>query len=152
MNNLPPLAPLPRDQRNIDVDHLNLLSIFYFVTAGLKFLGLFFIAGYCLLINAFFMNPAFWRDQKQAPPPGFVFAIIIGVMVMLGGLTLISGIVNLMEGFFLRQRKHRTFSMVVAAVNCLQIPLGTVLGVFTIMVLIRPSVVQMYDEEERYGG
>jgi hypothetical protein len=28
------LPPLPRDQRKIDADHLNLLAIFHFVGAG----------------------------------------------------------------------------------------------------------------------
>jgi len=32
------LAPLPRDQRKIDKDHLNLLAIFHFVGAGLALL------------------------------------------------------------------------------------------------------------------
>jgi hypothetical protein len=38
-NPLPPLAPLPRDQRKIDADHLKLLAIFHFVGAGLAVWG-----------------------------------------------------------------------------------------------------------------
>ena len=33
------LPPLPRDQRKIDADHLNLLAIFHFVGAGLALLA-----------------------------------------------------------------------------------------------------------------
>jgi hypothetical protein len=36
------------------------------------------------------------------------------------------------------------FSIVVAGVNCLQIPFGTALGVFTMMVLLRDTVRQSY--------
>jgi uncharacterized membrane protein HdeD (DUF308 family) len=56
-----------------------------------------------------------------------------------------SGILNLISGLCLRSRKGRTFSLVVAGINCLHIPLGTVLGVFTIIVLIRDSVRELYE-------
>ena len=45
-----------------------------------------------------------------------------------------SGILNVISGFCLRARKGRVFSLVVAVINCLHIPLGTVLGVFTLIV------------------
>ena len=41
--------------------------------------------------------------------------------------------------------KTSRFFLVVAAINCLHMPLGTVLGVFTIIVLIRQSVVELYE-------
>jgi hypothetical protein len=51
---------------------------------------------------------------------------------------------NLLSGLFLRRRRHRTFSLVGGGLNCLQIPFGAVSdrlwGVFTIIVLSRPSV------------
>ena len=152
MNDIPPLAPLPRDQRNIDADHLDLLSIFYFVTAGLRFLGVFFLMGYSVLVNTIFANPAFWKNQNQAPPPAMLCGIVTIIFVIAGILCVVLGVLNLMAGLFLRQHKHRTFTLVVAALNCLQIPLGTVLGVFTIVVLVRPSVVQMYEAAERGQG
>ena len=49
--------------------------------------------------------------------------------------------VNLYSGLFLRKQTHRTFSLVVAGLDCLLIPWGTVLGVFTIVVLTRDSVI-----------
>jgi hypothetical protein len=149
MNNIPPLAPLPRDQRNIDADHLNLLSIFYFVTAALAFLSILFFVGYYELMNYVFTNPDFWKNQKGGPPPVEIFDMVRWMFVVFGLLSAAGGILNLVSGLFLRQRKHRTFSLVVAAINCLQIPLGTVLGIFTIIVLIRPSVVEMYEAVER---
>jgi hypothetical protein len=38
---------------------------------------------------------------------------------------------------------------VVAGINCLHIPLGTVLGIFTIVVLCRESVRELYEAETR---
>ena len=52
---------------------------------------------------------------------------------------------NLLSGLYLRARKYRMFSIIVAALNCLQIPFGTVLGVFTIVVLVRESVRELYE-------
>jgi hypothetical protein len=151
MNNLPPMAPLPRDQRNVDVDHLNLLSIFYFVTAALAFLSIFFFIGYYEFMHFIFTNPDMWKNQKGGPPPREIFDMVKWVFVVGGFFSVIAGVLNLMSGLFLRQRKHRTFSLIIAALNCLQIPLGTALGVFTIIVLVRPSVVQIYDVAEREG-
>jgi hypothetical protein len=47
-----PLPPLPRDQRKIDADHLNLLAIFHFVGAGLAVLGILFLVAGCATRNS----------------------------------------------------------------------------------------------------
>ncbi len=44
----------------------------------------------------------------------------------------------------LKQRKSRTFCLVVAAISCLEVPYGTILGVFTFLVLERPSVARLF--------
>ena len=36
--------------------------------------------------------------------------------------------------------------MVIAAINCLHIPIGTMLGIFTFIVLGRDSVRKLYDD------
>ena len=50
----------------------------------------------------------------------------------------------ILSGRYMNRRKHLTFSIVIAAICCLQIPFGTILGVFTLIVLSRPSVKAMY--------
>ncbi|HLX70844.1 MAG TPA: hypothetical protein VKV04_14540 [Verrucomicrobiae bacterium] len=139
------LPPLPRDQRKIDADHLKILSIFHFVGAGLALLGILFLLAHFAMFHAVFANPQFWQDQKQAPPPPIFFAML-KVFYLAGGIWFVlSGILNVISGLCLRARKCRTFSLVVAGINCLHIPLGTVLGVFTIIVLIRDSVRELYE-------
>ncbi|MFZ5895051.1 MAG: hypothetical protein ACOY0T_28585 [Myxococcota bacterium] len=73
---------------------------------------------------------------------GGVLLVIMGAVTFLvwvkAGLVLFSGL-------SLRRGKHRTLSQVVAALCCLNVPLGTLLGVFTLMVLARPSVRAGYD-------
>jgi hypothetical protein len=150
-NPLPPLAPLPRDQRNIDVDQLKLLAIFHFVGAGLAVLGLLFLLGHFALMHAVFANPKFFENQKQPMPvrPEQLFAIFKW-FYLAGAVWLVaSGILNLISGLCLHARKSRTFSLVVAGINCLHLPLGTVLGIFTIVVLSRESVRELYKAEKQ---
>ena len=146
MNELP---PLPRDQRKIDADHLNLLGIFHFVGAGLAVLGILFLLGHYALMHAVFTNPKFFENQKSGPPPAQLFAIFKWFYLVMGIWFVTSGVLNVISGLCLRARKHRTLSLVVAGINCLHIPLGTVLGVFTIVVLMRDSVREFLAEGHR---
>jgi hypothetical protein len=141
------LPPIPRDQRKMDADHLKLLSIFHFVGAGFALLGILFLLAHFALFHTFFSNPKMWQDQKQQPPPAEFFAIFKWFYLIFGAWFLASGILNVISGLCLRARTHRTFSLVVAGVNCLHIPIGTLLGVFTIIVLIRDSVREIYDAQ-----
>jgi hypothetical protein len=140
-----PLPPIPRDQRKIDADHLNLLAIFHFIGAGLAVLGILFLAGHFALMHMVFANPKFMENQKQPVPPAQVFAILKWFYLAGAVWFVTSGVLNLISGLCLRARKGRTFSQVVAGINCLHLPLGTVLGVFTIVVLSRESVREAYE-------
>jgi hypothetical protein len=93
-----------------------------------------------------FTNPDVWKNQKQPMPMTLeqIFAIMKWFYLAGAIWFVTSGILNLISGLCLRARKGRTFSLVVAGINCLHIPLGTVLGVFTIVVLIRDSVRELY--------
>jgi hypothetical protein len=145
------LPPLSRDQRKIDADQLNLLSIFHFVGAGLALVGILFILAHFALFHAIFANPKMWENQKQSPPPAKFFAIFKWLYLVFAVWFISSGILNVISGLCIRARKHRTFSVVVAAINCLHIPLGTVLGVFTIVVLERDSVRELYEASQQPG-
>jgi hypothetical protein len=142
----PPFPPPPpRDQRKINADHLNLLAIFHFVGAGLAVLAMLFLFAHYEFMHFFFANPKFWADQKQTPPPVEFFQIFIWFYIIGGIWLLTSCILNLISGRCLLARKHRTFSMVVAGFNCLHMPLGTALGIFSLIVLMRDSVRELYD-------
>jgi hypothetical protein len=139
------LPSIPRDQRQIDANHLKLLSIFHFVGAGLGLLGILFVLAHYAIFRTFLSNPKLWEGQKQTPPPAEFFEIFKWFYLIFGAWFLTSLILNLISGLCIRARKHATFSLVVAGVNCLHIPLGTVLGVFTIIVLVRDSVREAYE-------
>lgn len=65
--------------------------------------------------------------------------------IVFGAWLASSGILNLLSGVFIGRKRYREFSLVVAFINCVHIPFGTVLGVFTIIVLLRPSVREVYE-------
>lgn len=141
MNGNPP--PL-RHPNSADADHLKLLSIFHFFGAGLALLGILFLIAHFAIFHAIIGNPKMWENQKQGPPPQEFFAIFKWFYAVAAAFLIGSAVLNLASGLFIRARKHRTFSLVVAGLNCIHVPLGTVLGVFTIIVLLRDSVRNMY--------
>jgi hypothetical protein len=149
---IPPLAgPVAFDaaarQRREDDDHLKLLAIFHFIVGGLAVCGLLFLYLHYLVMSSVFLNPALWKSQPNAtPPPREFFKFFIWFYIFFGIILVTTGLLNLLSGLFLRRRRHRMFSLVIGCLNCVQIPLGTVLGVFTIIVLSRPSVRAGYSE------
>jgi hypothetical protein len=135
-------------QQIIDAEHIKLLSIFHFVVAGISLLGVAFLLVHYLLMSSVFSNPAIWKSIPNAtPPPQDFLKVFDWFYFFMGALLMTVVILNLLSGLFLRQRTHRTFSIVVGALDCVQIPFGTVLGVFTIMVLARDSVRNLYAAE-----
>ncbi len=76
---------------------------------------------------------------------GWLF-IGIGAVAVLCSWLLAGGLV--LAGHFLSQRKRRTFCLIVAGVSCLFQPLGLVLGIFTFVVLSRPSVREAFEPVE----
>ena len=74
---------------------------------------------------------------------GWIF-VVMGAFFIVCGLTF-AGFV-LAAGRCLARRKAYTFCLVMGCVECLFMPFGTVLGVFTILVLNRASVKKMFPQ------
>ena len=76
---------------------------------------------------------------------GILFAVI-GAFVLLLGIAFATA--TFLAGRFLANRTHRLFCLVVACINCLNLPFGTILGVCTLIVLLRPSVQALFSAAE----
>jgi hypothetical protein len=129
---------------NQDKEHLQLLAIFHYVVAGLAALFSFFPLLYSVLGGFFLYAANHPGPSNQEPPPavlGWVF-IVLGTFFFLAGLTMAISI--LMAGRSLALRKRYSFAIVMACIECLFIPFGTILGVFTIVVLSRQSVKELF--------
>jgi len=128
---------------NQDEQHLNLLSIFYYVVAGLA--ALFACIPFIHLgIGIAMLAGAFPPPENGEQIPEFVGVLFIAIasFLIIMGWTL--AIMLLITGRFLSKRKHYTFCFVIAAISCLFMPFGTILGIFTIVVLSRPSVKEIF--------
>ena len=130
---------------NHDTEHLRLLAIFHYVAAGLAALFSLFPLLYTT-IGAIFIFAARHGTPKpgEALPPeflGWIFAIV-GLLLFLLGIAM--AICILLAGRCLSRNKHYTFALVMACIECLFIPFGTILGVFTIVVLSRESVRELF--------
>jgi hypothetical protein len=130
---------------NQDSEHLRLLSIFHYVVAGLAAFCCLFPLLYTVMGFVFVAlshhppsNPA-----QQPPPPALGWAfVVLGIFLFLLGS--IFAIVVAFAGRSLSRRNHYWFAFVVACVECIFVPFGTILGVFTIIVLSRESVKTLF--------
>ena len=80
-------------------------------------------------------------DVKGGGPPAFVglfFMALSGIWILTG---LALAVCTIIAGRSLAQRRRYLFCLVMAGIEAATcMPFGTVLGVFTIIVLMRPSV------------
>jgi hypothetical protein len=130
---------------NQDGEHLRLLAIFHYIVAGLAALFSFFPLLYTA-IGSFLVVAAHHATAKPGhePPPEFIgwFFIAFGAAFFLLGVAM--AILILMAGRSIAQRGRYGLAFVVACVECLFMPFGTTLGVFTIIVLSRESVKKLF--------
>ncbi|WP_367345285.1 hypothetical protein [Stenotrophomonas bentonitica] len=131
-----------------DASHLRLLSIFHYVLGGLTALfSLFPLIHVGIGIAA--LSGGLPMESNGGPASlgetrlfGWMF-IAIGSLLVMSGLTL-AGFMAYAGRCLARRRRH-TLCLVVAGLSCMLMPLGTVLGVFTLIVLLRPSVKVAFD-------
>lgn len=126
-----------------DRDHLRLLSIMHYVFAGLGILGLGFLVLHYAMMRTF-MSPEFMKQEPNPPPEAFM-DMLVWFYVAFAALVVLGMVLNVMAARRLKARRGRTFCMIVAALDLLQMPLGTLLGIFTLLVLSRDSVRRTFE-------
>jgi len=129
---------------NQDEEHLKLLSIFHYVAGGITgviacFPIMHLLMGLVILVAG--LGEASGDDKFPVLLIGLIFILIPGFIILCGWAFAVCLII---AGSFLAQRKRYTFCFVVACISCLLMPYGTVLGVFTIIVLMRPTVKELF--------
>jgi hypothetical protein len=130
--------------RILDEEHLRLLAIGYYVTGATYSVCALFPVIYIVMGLFLALGMPDGARHGSGPDPafmGWIFAIIGFVLMVV--LSTVGGI-QLYVGCCLQRRKSRTLCMVAAAVSCIFIPFGTLLGVFTFIVLGRQSVQALF--------
>jgi len=134
----------PEDrQARADREQLQLLAIGYYVVGGITFLFACFALLYVAMGVLVMFSPP--KPHGGQPPP-----FIVGVLLTaFGSFFLLLGwsvaALTLFVGRSIQRQRRRTLTLVVAAIQCAFFPFGTALGVCTFLVLMRDSVMQLYD-------
>lgn len=142
---------------NNDLQYIKILSIFYYVIGGLIALVSCLALLYLFIGVMFVTNPP---PTGGGPPPPAIgwFFIVVSIAVMVIGWTW--AVALMIAGWHMGKCRHYLYCMVMGCSALLYVPLGTVLGVFTIIVLVRPNAKRLFetggvvddeDEDEDFG-
>ncbi len=133
----PPPQQYPQQQVTAsDLEHLKLLSIGYYVAAG--FTTLFSLLPLVYVGMGVFI--ATGRLPASGGSPASLGWVLVGIGATVMLFILAIAALNFLTARYIAARERRMFCIVIAALNCLHAPLGTLLGVFTIVVLSRDGV------------
>jgi len=141
-------------QVNQDLEHLKILSICFYVLSGLTLFPVLFGFIYIILGVVFGVAISGAPHRAGEPPPAIMggFFVVFGLIIaaIFGAI----GVLVLYAGRNLSKHRSYTFCFVVACLICLWMPLGTILGIFTMVVLTRESVKALFDGENypRFGN
>lgn len=123
-------------RRSEDEQHLRLLAIFHYVVGGLACLFA------CFPIIHLVIGVAVMAQGGGEGALVGTFFVVIALAIILAGWALGAAIVY--AGVCLGNHMRHTYCLVMAAVECIFMPVGTVLGILTIIVLMRPSVKRLF--------
>jgi hypothetical protein len=125
-----------------DAENLSLLAVFHYVVGGIGFL--FACFPFIHLVLGLAMITGALDNRKGEAPPAFIgyFFVVIAAVFILMGWT--AAACTVYSGRLIAKRKRRMFSFVMGAILCIFMPFGTILGVFTIILLNKDSVKELY--------
>jgi hypothetical protein len=130
------------DQRN-----LNLLAVFHYVLGGITALFACFPLIHVFMGIAIVSGKLIDETDPGAPPAFFGWIIIfMGSVFILMGWAL--AVLMMLAGKNLKRNKNRMFCMVVAGIECIFMPFGTVLGILTLVALNKDSVRRLFHESD----
>jgi hypothetical protein len=131
---------------NKDLEHLRWLSIAHFISGVIAFL---FIGVTLLQLFGTFQEVKDIVETKNSNPAQkldeikTIMKIFAGVYISIEFIRIICTVI---AGVFIKTQKHYIFCIVIAIINCAFFPIGTILGVFTLVVLFRVSVKPLFRE------
>ena len=143
-----------------DAEHLSALSIGHFILAGVALLGgvptlIYGVAG-AKLIDEFGSDLSMAMGELPGQPGANPFGgspdtmlqdlntLVTTMIVSIVLLALVSAVHLSVVGVKIRQRRWWTFCYLTGWGECLMFPFGTILGIFTIIVLSRASVKRLF--------
>jgi succinate dehydrogenase/fumarate reductase cytochrome b subunit len=124
------------------IKHLSLLSILHYVYGAIIcFFGV--VALLMMGLGAFVLQSGAAQEMDPAMPQwfgAFIASFGLGLFLVL----MVWGILIILSGVWISKRRNRTASIIIAALCLLNFPLGTALGVFTLVALSDDEVKAEY--------
>ncbi len=126
-------------------NHLQLLSIFHYIVGGITWLFACFPLIHLVMGLIMVFRPETFGTNANNQPPVFVgwFFILMGSIFILSGWAM--ALCMIFAGRFLVRHRKYIFCMVIAAIECMFVPFGTILGVFTIVILQKDTVKKLFE-------
>ena len=130
-----------------DAEHLKLLVLFHYIYGGMLFLlgclPAFYVGiGLLIALSPASVGPA----GRGAPPPQFVGWIMTAFGMVFLAFEWGIAALAIYGGRCLSKRRKHTFCMIESGVLCINVPMGTALGVCSLIVLSRPSVKELFQK------
>lgn len=128
-----------------DIQHLRYLRIGHLINAGVLFLIALFpvihlVVGIAMIAGMF--------EGEKDPPPAFLGYFFVGIALIIMAMFATLGVLNLITARNLGEHRNWIFCVVMAAVNIMFSPVGLIIGIFSLVVLLRESVKQLFE----HGG
>jgi hypothetical protein len=148
---MPRPSPQAPSRKSSGEEPLRLLAILHFAAA------LFALALIALLywqysrMHAAFLEVTAWKRHRDGGASIEPFLAEFKRYYLIAGAAVAAcGAANLLSGIFISQRRCRKISLFIAGLNGVFVPVGSVLGAYTMVVLLRDSTRAAY--ERRAAG
>lgn len=138
-----PAAVAPRDPQQALQGHIRIIAVLWTVYSVFRIL----MAGWTIVFSRLFLP--MWT-QMIPPQANFNFApflrMISGIYWFSGMFAVAVGVLGLWAAWSLWQRDPigRTVAIIVAFISLISVPLGTALGVYTLVILLPSAAAQHY--------
>jgi hypothetical protein len=126
-------------QQRMDDDNMRTLAILHRVYGGLQLVISCCLLGYLAFIFGI-LGLATTSNANDKGAPIVVGGILAFVWVAIFVIVAVSALLHFLCANWLHDRRNWTGIIVVSAISCFQMPHGTALGVFTMIVLNRPHI------------
>jgi hypothetical protein len=134
-----------------DNEHLQLLAILYYVMGGFATLGACIPLVYFGIGVAFVGGAAAASENAEASAGMAAFGGFILVIAMIVfAVIFVQALCLFLTGRFLSTASGYMFCFINACLLCMHAPIGTALGIFTIVVLSRETVKQRFEMNRYY--
>lgn len=135
----------PRRQAAADEEQLRVLSVLYYVygglTGALSLVALPFLFGGAMMASR---GATWWGRPEEQLGATIGGCVLLTVGCVLFLFLAAAAVIRVLTGYALRRHRFYVACLIVAGLSCLEMPLGTALGVATFIVLLRPSTEQLF--------